>query len=88
MPVMSSTVGRKSTTEIMCCLSTLPGRVTPGQRTIHGVRVLGWYSCVLANGSGMPWSDINITTVFSASPLVSSAFSTAPTASSARRTLV
>ena len=38
----------------MCRSSIAPALVTPGQRTIHGVRVLWWYSCVLAKGSGMP----------------------------------
>jgi len=51
---MSSSVGSMSTAEIMFFPSTTPARVTPGQRTIHGVCVLWWYSCVLANGSGMP----------------------------------
>ena len=37
---MSSSVGSMSTAEIMCLLSVAPARVTPGQRTIHGVCVL------------------------------------------------
>ena len=74
-----------STAETMCSRSQ-PAFTTPGQRTIQGVRVLWCQTAVFAKGSGMPWSDRNITTVSSACPLSASASRMAATQSSARRT--
>ena len=61
MPRISSMVGARSTPATRCSESFLPGSITPGQRTIHGVSVECRQTLVFANGMEMPWSDLSIT---------------------------
>ena len=65
------------------CSARRPGCTIPaGQLATSGTRWAMSYVCPFTRGNGMPWSEVTITSVFSARPLSRSVAISSPTSRS------